>query len=112
MKLATFVANKVSSDSSLTRNLISRASSQKPAVKMRPRTAAAASSAAMTADNNLNLINNNGEDNKQAEEKASKRRSYHPQDFLSKILTSPADENTFRQLKRSSGFPKVSFSKV
>jgi len=87
---------------------------KKQAVKLRPRTAAAtAVSASEAADKNLNLINNNkttssrdASESEQIKEKASKRRSYHPQDFLSKILTSPADENAFRQLKRSAGFPK------
>merc|ERR550532_2884595 len=40
-------------------------------------------------------------------DRATKRRSYHPQDFLSKLLASPgSDETMFRQLKRSAGFPK------
>ena len=61
-------------------------SHQKPAVKLRPRTAGAAAAAA--ADKNLNLINNNKSESGEAadtKEKASKRRSYHPQDFLSKV---------------------------
>ena len=112
-----------------------------------------------SADKNLNLINNNNATRQSREEelqeRASKRRSFHPQDFLSKvrdqnshvrytvsivdyfirwlymlwcgvcgsqqdkkncgfilflqILTSPGQEqNSFKQLKRSSGFPKVS----
>jgi len=65
-----------------------------------------------SADKNLNLINNNNKATRQSreeelQERASKRRSFHPQDFLSKILTSPGQEqNSFKQLKRSSGFPK------
>jgi len=72
----------------------------KSTVKLRPR----------TADTNLNLINNNKSREEEEEEekkmKVSKRRSYHPQDFLSKILTSPSDELVLRKLKRSNGFPK------
>ena len=55
-------------------------------MKLRPRTAGAAGAAA--SDKNLNLINNNKSESGEAEdtkEKASKRRSYHPQDFLSKV---------------------------
>ena len=67
---------------------------KKQAVKLRPRTAAAtAVSASEAADKNLNLINNNkttssrdASESEQIKEKASKRRSYHPQDFLSKVL--------------------------
>ncbi len=36
-------------------------------------------------DNNLNLINNNRNSQEEREEKQSKRRSYNPQDFLSKV---------------------------
>jgi hypothetical protein len=36
-------------------------------------------------DNNLNLINNNRSSQEEREEKQTKRRSYHPQDFLSKV---------------------------
>merc|ERR1712106_1100685 len=65
-----------------------------------------------SADKNLNLINNNKSSQEEKAEKASKRRSYHPQDFLSKILTSPShpEENSLKQhcqkLQRSHGFPK------
>ena len=52
----------------------------KSTVKLRPR----------TADTNLNLINNNKSREEEEEEekkmKVSKRRSYHPQDFLSKVI--------------------------
>ena len=54
----------------------------KTTVKLRPRTA-------QEADKNLNLINNNKsreEDSEEKDMKLSKRRSYHPQDFLSKVF--------------------------
>lgn len=60
-------------------------------------------------DSKLNLLNNN---KSSQEEKTSKRRSYHPQDFLSKVLTSPGslEEKTLKKncqkLQRSNGFPK------
>ena len=43
-----------------------------------------------SADKNLNLINNNNKATRQSreeelQERASKRRSFHPQDFLSKV---------------------------
>jgi len=65
-----------------------------------------------SADKNLNLINNNKSSQEEKAEKATKRRSYHPQDFLSKILTSPShpEDNSLKQhcqkLQRSHGFPK------
>jgi len=60
-------------------------------------------------DKNLNLINNNRSRDEEREEKQSKRRSFHPQDFLSRVLTSPGEAVGGREqgrLKRSSGFPK------
>ena len=58
-------------------------------MKLRPRTAAAVTTTS-EADKNLNLINNNktsrDASEEQKDEKASKRRSYHPQDFLSKVF--------------------------
>jgi len=60
-------------------------------------------------DKNLNLINNNRSSQDEKEEKQNKRRSYHPQDFLSKVLTSPADSAGSKDIghrMRSSGFPK------
>ena len=65
----------------------------RPAVKLRPRTAAAGMTQ-LEADKNLNLINNNNNSNTETreeerkQEKTSKRRSYHPQDFLSKVKPS------------------------
>ena len=49
-------------------------------------------------EKNLNVINNNGEHS--TEELASKRRSYHPQDYLSKVLD-PSE------LRKKPEFPKV-----
>jgi len=60
-------------------------------------------------DSKLNLLNNN---KSSQEEKTSKRRSYHPQDFLSKVLSSPSplDDKSIKKssqkLQRSNGFPK------
>ena len=63
----------------------------KTTVKLRPRTA-------QEADKNLNLINNNKsreEDSEEKEMKLSKRRSYHPQDFLSKVIDQTLSKSLF-----------------
>ena len=52
-------------------------------------------------DSNLNLINNNGS----SEDMSLKRRSYHPQDYLSKVLQ-PETRHTTTLPKRRD-FPKV-----
>ena len=69
--------------------------SQRQAVKLRPRTSGGEQRS--ESDKNLNLINNNktspvissgyGSRESEAEkmDKTTKRRSYHPQDFLSKV---------------------------
>jgi hypothetical protein len=60
-------------------------------------------------DNNLNLINNNRSSQEERQDKQTKRRSYHPQDFLSKVLTNPPQSDSKElgnRMKRSSGFPK------
>ena len=76
----TILSNSVNIEKSKLYNHVSTYSLPKSAVKLRPR----------TADTNLNLINNNKSREEEEEEekkmKVSKRRSYHPQDFLSKVI--------------------------
>ena len=55
-----------------------------------------------SADTNLNLINNNGSSS--TEDMSLKRRSYHPQDYLSKVLQ-PETRHTSASKRRD--FPKV-----
>ena len=55
-----------------------------------------------TEQRNLNALNNNDED-EELEDFAAKRRSYHPQDYLSKLLTRSSHSG------RKSDFPKVIF---
>merc|ERR1719323_2934796 len=81
-------------------------------LKMRPKSGgggAAGQQQQTRGDKNLNLINNNRSRDEEREEKQSKRRSFHPQDFLSRVLTSPGEAAGVRdhgRLKRSTGFPK------
>jgi len=63
-------------------------------------------------DSNLNLLNNNKSTQEEKDDKITKRRSYHPQDFLSKVLTgpSPTEENILinkcQKINREFGIPK------
>lgn len=56
-----------------------------------------------SSDRNLNLLNNNGSGSGEMELNL-KRRSYHPQDYLSQVLD-PTMASTKPQRKRD--FPKV-----
>merc|ERR1719394_2016840 len=81
-------------------------------LKMRPKSGSGGTAGQQQqtrGDKNLNLINNNRSRDEEREEKQSKRRSFHPQDFLSRVLTSPGEAAGGRdhgRLKRSTGFPK------
>jgi hypothetical protein len=61
-------------------------------------------------EKNMNLINNNssGSQQQRKESEAAKRRSFHPQDYLSQVLVQEAEQRPRRKAKRPSDFPKVS----
>lgn len=62
----------------------------------------------------MNLINNNGEDAN--DDVTAKRRSFHPQDHLSKVLDASSPGTVGgrigRRRRRPADFPKVSFAVV
>ena len=61
-------------------------------------------------ERNMNLINNNGGGGSQLEQQDSgtKRRSYHPQDYLSQVLVQDGEgETRHRGRRRRAEFPKV-----
>lgn len=73
-----------------------------PIVVRRRRPSRRSSSANSTEQRNLNALNNNDENEEDDQDDVvAKRRSYHPQDFLSKVLTRSSHNG------RKSDFPKV-----
>ena len=75
-----------------------------PVVVRRRRPSRRSSSAHNSEQRNLNALNNNDENEEDDQDDVvAKRRSYHPQDFLSKLLTRSSHSG------RKSDFPKVTF---
>ena len=59
-------------------------------------------------ERNMNLINNNS-NSQQEQDSGTKRRSYHPQDYLSQVLVQDGEgETRHRGRRRKAEFPKVS----
>jgi len=84
---------------------VDESSSPVPFVVRRRRPSRRSSSANSSEQRNLNALNNNDENNLDEEDDCddviAKRRSFHPQDFLSKLLTRSSHQG------RKSDFPKV-----
>ena len=61
---------------------------------------------------NLNVINNNNNGSSEGADLNLKRRSYHPQDYLSQVLEPTTSENTIPSAATSSRLKRKDFPKV
>ena len=65
-----------------------------------------------TDQRNLNVINNNNNGSSEGADLNLKRRSYHPQDYLSQVLEPTTSENTIPSAATSSRLKRKDFPKV